>query len=72
MTIIETLNSLNNVEDAINFLKDSKLKKPELIKLAKENNIFIMGKWSKEIVIEKIVAGTTGAKIKINILTNVR
>ena len=68
-TVIESINSLMSISSREKSLKYlSKLKVVDLKKIAKELNIFIKSKSKKSEIIDRIVEGTIGAKIKIDIL----
>lgn len=63
---IKNLYSISSKEEAINYLSQFKI--VDLKKIAKESKVFIKSKSKKAEIIDRIVEGTIGSKIKINIL----
>lgn len=64
--IINKLYSYKNKKEAIQYL--SKFKVTDLKDISKVANIFVKSRSKKNEIIESIVEGTIGAKIKIQIL----
>lgn len=64
--LIKELYSISSKEEAIKYL--NKFKVTELKKIAKESNVFIKGKNKKIEIIDRIVEGTIGSKIKMDML----
>ena len=63
---IKNLYSISNREEAIKYL--SQFKVVDLKKIAKESKVFIKNKSKKVEIIDRIVEGTIGSKIKMDIL----
>lgn len=63
---IKNLYSISSKEEAINYLSQFKI--VDLKKIAKESKVFIKSKSKKAEIIDRIVEGTIGSKIKMNIL----
>ena len=71
INVIETLNKLKSFEtisEGREYLKKIKIVKGTLVELAKVGQIRINSNDRKEFIIEKIIAGTIGAKIKMKVL----
>lgn len=66
LDLMNKLKLISNKEEATEYL--SKFKVVELKKIAKELSIFVKSKSKKSEIIERIVEGTIGSKIKIDIL----
>jgi hypothetical protein len=64
--IINNLYSYSNKEDAIEYL--NKFKVADLRKISKEANIFVKSRSKKSEIIDRVVEGTIGVKIKIEVL----
>ncbi|MCI9069745.1 hypothetical protein [Clostridium sp.] len=64
--LIKELYSISSKEEAIKYL--NKFKVTELKKIAKESNVFIKSKNKKIEIIDRIVEGTIGSKIKMDML----
>ncbi|CUO69463.1 hypothetical protein [Clostridium disporicum] len=62
------LNSFLTKEEALDYLKNSGLKVKELKAIAKQAEIFVKSKSKKDEIIDKLVEGTVGVKIKMKIL----
>ncbi|MBM6839686.1 hypothetical protein H9X77_16105, partial [Clostridium saudiense] len=67
--VLIKLNSVATKEEAYDYLKNSRLKVNELKAIAKQAEIFIKSRSKKDEIIDKLVQGTVGAKIKMKILT---
>ena len=63
---IKNLYAISNREEAIKYL--SQFKVVDLKKIAKESKVFIKNKSKKVEIIDRIVEGTIGSKIKMDIL----
>ena len=63
---IKNLYSISSREEAIKYL--SQFKVVDLKKIAKESKVFIKSKSKKAEIIDRIVEGTIGSKIKMDIL----
>lgn len=63
---IKKLNSYSNKNEALEYL--NKFNVIDLKKIAKQANVYIKSRNSKSEIIDRIVEGTIGAKIKIDIL----
>ena len=63
---IKNLYAISSREEAIKYL--SQFKVVDLKKIAKESKIFIKNKSKKVEIIDRIVEGTIGSKIKMDIL----
>lgn len=63
---IKNLYSISNREEAIKYL--SQFKVVDLKKISKESKVFIKNKSKKVEIIDRIVEGTIGSKIKMDIL----
>lgn len=63
---IKNLYSISSREEAIKYLSEFKV--VDLKKIAKESKVFIKSKSKKAEIIDRIVEGTIGSKIKMNIL----
>ena len=63
---IKSLYAISNREEAIKYL--SQFKVVDLKKIAKESKVFIKNKSKKVEIIDRIVEGTIGSKIKMDIL----
>ena len=63
---IKNLYSISSREEAIKYL--SQFKVVDLKKIAKESKVFIKNKSKKVEIIDRIVEGTIGSKIKMDIL----
>lgn len=63
---IKNLYSISSREEAIKYLSQFKI--VDLKKMAKESNVFIKSKSRKGEIIDRIVEGTIGSKIKMDIL----
>ena len=63
---IKNLYSISSREEAIKYLSQFKI--VDLKKMAKESNVFIKSKSRKREIIDRIVEGTIGSKIKMDIL----
>ena len=71
INVIETLNKLKSFEtisEGREYLQEIKITIKKLVELAKEGQISINSNDRKEFIIEKIIAGTIGAKIKMKVL----
>lgn len=68
--IISDINKCESRAKAKEYIEKSKFTVNRLKEIAKDAEIYIGSKLRKEEVIEKIVEGTVGAKIKIMILSN--
>ena len=66
--ISKRLNSVMSREEAKNYIIEGKFNAKTLKQLAKLNNIYIRSKSNKAEIIDKLVEGTIGAKLKIQIL----
>ncbi len=64
--LINNLYSISSKEEAINYLSQFRI--VDLKKIAKESNVFIKSKSRKGEIIDRIVEGTIGSKIKMDIL----
>lgn len=67
--VLIKLNSVITKEEAYDYLKNSGLKVNELKAIAKKAEIFVKSRSKKEEIIDKLVQGTVGVKIKMKILT---
>lgn len=67
--VLIKLNSVSTKEEAYDYLKDSGFKVAELKAIAKRAEIFVKSKSKKDEIIDKLVQGTIGVKIKMKILT---
>lgn len=67
-TIINTLNSFGNREEAKAYLIDNKFTVKLLKDIAKQTDIYIKSKYNKSQIIDSLIEGTVGANIKMNIL----
>lgn len=67
-TIIETLNSFKNKEEAKAYLVNNKFTVKLLKDIAKQTDIYIKSKYNKSQIIDSLVEGTVGTNIKMNIL----
>ncbi|MGL4850615.1 MAG: hypothetical protein ACRC28_17120 [Clostridium sp.] len=56
-------------EEALALLSDKNLKKDDLKKIAKEKNIYIKSKDTKAQIIDKIIEGTIGSKLRNEVLS---
>ncbi|CAM2078356.1 MAG: hypothetical protein NSGCLCUN01_02545 [uncultured Clostridium sp.] len=63
---IKNLYSISSREEAIKYLSEFKV--VDLKKIAKESKVFIKSKSKKAEIIDRIVEGTIGSKIKMDIL----
>lgn len=63
---IKNLYSISSIESAIKYL--SQFKVVDLKKIAKESKVFIKSRSKKAEIIDRIVEGTIGSKIKMDIL----
>ena len=63
---IKNLYAISSREEAIKYL--SQFKVVDLKKIAKESKVFIKSKSKKAEIIDRIVEGTIGSKIKMDIL----
>ena len=66
--VLIKLNSVITKEEAYDYLKNSGLKVNELKAIAKKAEIFVKSRSKKEEIIDKLVQGTVGVKIKMKIL----
>lgn len=66
--ISKKLNSITSREDARDYIIEGKFNVKILKQLAKLNNIYIRSKSNKAEIIDKLVEGTIGARLKIQIL----
>lgn len=66
--ICTNLNSCLSREEARNYIINEKLNIKTLRELAKVSNIYLRSKCNKDEIIDKIIEGTIGAKLKIKIL----
>lgn len=62
------LNSFSTKEEALDYLKNGGLKVKELKAIAKQAEIFVKSKSKKDEIIDKLIEGTVGVKIKMKIL----
>lgn len=67
--VLIKLNSVITKEEAYDYLKNSGFKVNELKAIAKKAEIFVKSRSKKEEIIDKLVQGTVGVKIKMKILT---
>lgn len=67
--VLIKLNSVITKEEAHEYLKESGLKVDELKAIAKKAEIFVKSRSKKDEIIDKLVQGTVGVKIKMKILT---
>ena len=63
---IKNLYSISSRQEAIKYLSEFKV--VDLKKIAKESKVFIKSKSKKAEIIDRIVEGTIGSKIKMDIL----
>lgn len=68
--IIRKIEDCSTRTDALNYIKDLKLSKAELIEIAKECGI--LGKGTKNQLIDKIIEQTVGAKLKFKTLLEIQ
>ena len=66
--VLIKLKSVITKEEAYDYLKNSGLKVNELKAIAKKAEIFVKSRSKKEEIIDKLVQGTVGVKIKMKIL----
>lgn len=67
--VLIKLNSVITKEEAYDYLKKSGFKVNELKAIAKKAEIFVKSRSKKQEIIDKLVQGTVGVKIKMKILT---
>lgn len=67
--VLIKLNSVRTKEEAYDYLKNSGLKVSDLKAIAKRAEIFVKSRSKKDEIIDKLVQGTIGVKIKMKILT---
>lgn len=67
--VLIKLKSVITKEEAYDYLKKSGFKVDELKAIAKKAEIFMKSRSKKEEIIDKLVQGTVGVKIKMKILT---
>lgn len=67
-TIIDTLNSFKNKEEAKEYLINNKFTVKLLKNIAKQTDIYIKSKYNKSQIIDSLVEGIVGTNIKMNIL----
>lgn len=67
--VLIKLNSVITKEEAYDYLNKSGFKVNELKAIAKKAEIFVKSRSKKQEIIDKLVQGTVGVKIKMKILT---
>lgn len=67
--VLIKLNSVITKEEAYDYLNKSGFKVNELKAIAKKAEIFVKSRSEKQEIIDKLVQGTVGVKIKMKILT---
>ncbi len=67
--VLIKLNSVITKGEAYDYLKKSGLKVNELKAIAKKAEVFLKSRSKKEEIIDKLVQGTVGVKIKMKVLT---
>lgn len=69
--IIEKINEFNTREEVGTYLESLKLKKSELLGIGKKLNCHVSAKDNKEKLIDWIVNGTIGSKLRIEAIKNI-
>lgn len=68
---VEKIESLDNREEAYNFIQELNLKKADMVEIAKQLKIHLNKSDKKDVIIKKIIETTVGTKLRNEAIKNI-